>query len=275
MTDEKLYELAKLYGRNALVWRQKFMGLLPEVEKRKLYERKNFGSIFEFAYKLAGLSEQQVRTALNLEKRFEGLPVLRGLLVEGKVSINKLVRVASIATVENERELAEAVQLLPQKALETFVRDGRCENENGLGKPLFGAKSLRAHELGLSEEVTGKLLELQEKGLNVNELLLEFLNKREEEIEEEKEAICETLEEAKSRPVPARTQKVLAKEHGTKCSIQTCKKPAEELHHTQTFALSKRHDPRYLAPLCREHHIIAHPINLKFQEKRKEYVVLK
>src|SRR3989338_493176 len=163
MTDEKLYELARLYGRNALVWRQKFMGLLPEVEKRKLYERKGCGSIFEFAYKLAGLSEQQVRTALNLEKRFEGLPVLRGLLVEGKVSVSKLVRVASIATATNEGELAEAVQLLPQKALETFVRDERCENENGLGEPLFGAKSLRAHELGLSEEVTGKLLELQEK----------------------------------------------------------------------------------------------------------------
>ena len=275
MTDEKLYELAKLYGRNALVWRQKFMGLLPEVEKRKLYERKNFGSIFEFAYKLAGLSEQQVRTALNLEKRFEGLPDLKALLVEGKVSINKLVRVASIACSENEGELAEAVQLLPQKALETFVRDGRCENENGLGKPLFGAKSLRAHDLKLSEEVTEKLLELQEKGLDVNGLLLEFLEKRESEIEEEKEAICETLEEAKSRPVPARTKKVLAKEHGKKCSIQTCKKPAEELHHTQTFALSKRHDPRYLAPLCREHHVIAHTINLKFQEKRKEYVALK
>ena len=274
MTDEKLYELAKLYGRNALVWRQKFMGLLPEVEKRKLYERKNFGSIFEFAYKLAGLSEQQVRTALNLEKRFEGLPVLRGLLVEGKVSINKLVRVASIATVENEGELAEALQLLPQKALETFVRDGRCENENGLGNPLFGAKSLRAHDLKLSEEVTEKLLELQEKGLDVNGLLLEFLEKRESEIEEEKEAICETLEEAKSRPVPARTKKVLAKEHGKKCSIQTCKKPAEELHHTQTFALSKRHDPRYLAPLCREHHVIAHTINLKFQEKRMTFKML-
>jgi len=269
MTDEKLYELAKLYGRNALVWRQKFMGLLPEVEKRKLYERKGCGSIFEFAYKLAGLSEQQVRTALNLEKRFESLPALKALLVEGKVSINKLVRVVSIACSENEGELAEAVQLLPQKALETFVRDERCENGNGLGQPLFGAKSLRAHELGLSEEVTGKLLELQEKGLDVNGLLLEFLDHREAEIKKEKEAICETLEEAKSRPVPARTKKVLAKEHGKKCSIQTCKKPAEELHHTQTFALSKRHDPRYLAPLCREHHVIAHTINLKFQEKRR------
>src|SRR3989344_2384910 len=190
MTDEKLYELAKLYGRNALVWRQKFMGLLPEVEKRKLYERKGFGSIFEFAYKLAGLSGQQVRTALNLEKRFESLPMLRSLLVEGKVSINKLVRVVSIACSENEGELAEAVQLLPHKALETFVRDERCKNENGLGQPLFVAKSLRAHDLKLSGEVTGKLLELQEKGLDVNSLLLEFLEKRESEIEEEKEATC-------------------------------------------------------------------------------------
>ena len=262
MTDEKLYELAKMYGRNVLFWRQKFMGLLPEVEKRKLYERKNFGSIFEFAYKLAGLSEQQVRTALNLEKRFEGLPVLRGLLVEGKVSINKLVRVASIACSENEGELAEAVQLLPKKALETWVRDG-------LDKPQNEGKVVPGHDLKLSEEVTGKLLELQEKGLDLNSLLLEFLEKREEEIAQEKEAICETREEAKSRPVPARTQKVLAKEHGSKCSIKTCKKPAEELHHTQTFALSKRHDPRYLAPLCREHHVIAHTINLKFQEKRR------
>ena len=101
MTDEKLYELVKLYGRNALVWRQKFMGLLPEVEKRRLYESKGFGSIFEFAYKLAGLSEQQVRTALNLEKRFESLPALKALLVEGKVSVSKLVRVASIATATN------------------------------------------------------------------------------------------------------------------------------------------------------------------------------
>ena len=131
---------------------------------------------------------------------------------------------------------------------------------------------MRAHELGLSEEVTKKLLELQEKGLDLNSLLLEFLDKREEEIAQEKAEICATLEEAKSRPVPARTQKVLAKEHGSKCSIQTCKKPAQELHHTQTFALSKRHDPRYLAPLCREHHVIAHTINLRAREQRERAV---
>jgi len=272
MTDDELYNKAKFYGRNALYWRQKFIGLLPEVERRRLYERKGFGSIFEFAYKLAGLSEQQVRTALNLESRFSELPALKALLVEGKVSINKLVRVQSIATVENERELAEVVQVLSQGALETFVRDEQTLNENGLEKPQIEVKSLRAQDharaLELSEEVTEKLLELQKKGLDVNELLLEFLKKREEEITQEKEAICKNLQTAKSSYVPARIKKVVQKEHGTKCSIVTCNRPAEELHHTQTFALSKRHDPRYLAPFCKEHHVIAHSINVKAWGKR-------
>ena len=68
MTDQELYEKAVLYGRNALQWRQRFMGLLPEAEKRRVYAVKGFGSVFEFAFKLAGLSEEQVRRVLSLEK---------------------------------------------------------------------------------------------------------------------------------------------------------------------------------------------------------------
>ncbi len=270
MTDDELYNKAKYYGRNALYWRQKFIGLLPEVNRRQLFERKGFDSIFEFAYKLAGLSEQQVRTTLNLGQKFSDKPALKALLEEGKVSINKLVRIQSIATPENEGELAEAVQILPKRALETWVRDEKSISINGPAKPLFEVKSLPGQDLHLSDEVTEKLLELQKKGLDLNELLLEFLQKREEEIAEEKETICESLQQAKSGYVPVRTKKVVQKEHGSKCSIVTCKKPSEELHHTQTFALSRRHDPRYLAPLCKDHHVIAHTINLKVQEKRRE-----
>ena len=279
MTDQELYEKARLYGKNALLWRQKFIGLLPEVQKRRLYERKGFGSVFEFAFKLAGLSEQQVRTALNLGIRFSDKPILKALLENGEVSVNKLVRVQSIATPQNEADLAQAVQLLPRKALETFVRDERkvaFKNEDGLNKPLFEPKSLhvqsslRVQTLHLNDEVTEKLLELQEKGIDVNEVLLEFLDRREQEITQEKETISESLAPAKSRYVSVQIKKVLRKEYGTQCSIRTCTRPAEQLHHTQTFALSHRHDPHYLAPLCKEHHIIAHAINLRVQGKRRE-----
>ena len=37
---EKLYQLCKTFGARTLLWRQKFIGLLPEVNRRKLYEKK-------------------------------------------------------------------------------------------------------------------------------------------------------------------------------------------------------------------------------------------
>jgi len=227
--------------------------------------------VFEFASKLAGVSEEQVRRVLSLERKFVGTPVLRALLVEGEVSVNKLARVASIATAENEEELAEAVQLLPKSAVETLVRDEKVLNVNGLGQPLFDEKSVPGHTqmLQISEAVKVRLAELQGKGIDLSALLTELLDKREEEIAEEKALISETMEVAKSRYVPVRTKRVVQRENGTKCSIQTCKRPAEQLHHTQTFALSHRHDPHYLAPLCKDHHTLAHSINVNVWEKRE------
>lgn len=238
------------------------MGLLPEVNRRRIYEKKGFPSIFVFSYQLAGLSEEHVRRVLCLEKRFEALPVLQGLLVRGEVSVNKLARVASIATPENEQTLAEAVKVLPQSAVETLVKDGS-------NKPQMETKTVRAHDLKLSPELTERLLALQEKGININEVLTELLDQREQAIQEEKSAIAEKLPETQSRPIPARTRRVLTKEYGSKCSIQTCTKPAEHIHHTQIFALSHRHDPHYLAPLCKSHHLLVHAINMKVQERRE------
>ena len=180
------------------------------------------------------------------------MPKLYEQLVTGEVSINKLARVASIATKENEGELSRVVQNMSQKAVETLVRDEKFTG-------------LRAQTLSLNVEVKNRLIELQEKGIDINELISAALNRREEEIAEEKALPVETTT---SRPLRVKTKKLLTKEHGTKCSIPTCKKPSEVIHHTQTFALSHRHDPNYLAPLCKEHHEIAHAINMKVREKR-------
>lgn len=252
MNDKELLAAAILYGKNALEWRRKFIGLFPEINRRKLFEKKNCSSIFEFAAKFGGLSNDQVKLALNLEQRFTEMPTLHEALVSGEVSINKLARVVSIATPENEEELSEIVQNLSKSAVETFVRDEKLTG-------------LPGQTLGLNEEVTNRLADLQAKGIDINEIISAALNKREEEIAEEK---AKPVEPAKSRPMSVKTKKMLAKEHGTKCSISTCKKPSTVIHHTQPFALSHKHDPNYLAPLCKEHHEIAHSINLKARQKR-------
>ncbi len=252
MNNKELLEMAVMYGRNALEWRKKFIGLLPEINKRELYKEKNCSSIFEFAAKFGGLSKEQVQLALHLEERFESLPKLHELLVKGEESINKLARVVSIATPENEVELVKAVTNLTNRALETFVRDEKFTG-------------LHVQTLTLNDEVKFRLAGLQEKGIDVNELILSALNKREGEIEAEK---SEPVLHATSRAIPVKIKRLIKKEFGTKCSISTCKKPSVHIHHTQTFALSHRHNPNYLAPLCKEHHTIAHSINMNVSKFR-------
>lgn len=269
LTDKELYRICKKYGENALMWRRKFTGLLPEVNRRKLYDRKGFGSIFEFAFKLAGLSEKQVRLALNLEERFKDKPTLKGLLTRGEVSINKLTRVTSVTTSENEEFWAEKVQQLPKSVLETFVKDVKNENQNGLFEPKNAQKSLpgqNLEELHFESDVLEELLNLQLKGIDINQLLREFMDKRRQELAEEKEELGAIP--AKSRYIPVKIRRHLQKEHGKRCTIEGCLQSAATIHHTQRFALTSNHNPKYLAPLCQEHHTIAHAIDAKVQVRR-------
>lgn len=293
LSDVNLYALCKTYGARALEWRRKFIGLLPEVNRRRLYEKKGFDSIFVFAYKLAGLSEKQVRVALNLEDKFQATPILRELLIKGEVSVSKLARIASIAKVENQEFLANQVQILSKNAVETLVRDIKIESLDGLFEPKVEAKSLPGQTLHLSPVVHQKLLELQQKGFDINNLILEFLEKREQEIVEKKEQISKKVlqkEEEKVRKVaviqefslelvevqnhyvPQSVRKILREEFGTKCSVRSCQKPAKTIHHTQRFSLSRSHDPHYLAPLCSEHHELAHAVDVGYQEIKKKWV---
>jgi len=323
LTDENLYALCKTYGERARIWRQRFAGLLPEVFKRKLYEKKGFYSIFEFAKKLAGMSEEQTRLVLNLEKRFETMPALKTLLTSGKVSVNKLSRIVSIATNKNEMFLATQVQVLSKNAVETLVRDEKFATQsdkkndkefisnhtnfsiaNGLQESFFALKSLpgqmcfdtknaKSNEqnypkiifgnekitdkktefetLEISPEVRKKLLELQQKGLDINEMLKEFLQKREQEIAQKKEEISKkSASPSPSRHIPISIKRILYAEHGTKCSAPNCQKPSEQIHHTQRFSAVPSHDPHNLAPLCKAHHELMHCRDLDYIEIRKK-----
>ena len=75
-TDKRLLALCGMYGEQALAWRRMFIGLLPEVYRRGLFEKMGCASIFEFWKKFAGLSEDQIRLVINLERRFSDKPAL-------------------------------------------------------------------------------------------------------------------------------------------------------------------------------------------------------
>ena len=289
--DQKLFEICQEYGQRARLWRQKFAGLLPEVFRRRLFEKRGFGSIYEFAAKLGGMSEEQVSRVLGIEKKFEDKPMLKNLLENGEVSINKLARIASVATPENQEFWAEQVKILPQPALETLVRDAKNRTseivDNALADGGFEGSFVRSHKseeqyetgqvagraasLNLAPDVTKQLLELQQKGIDVDALLREFLEKRQHEIATEKEKLSleQNILEERSRHIPAAVREIIKKEFGEKCAVPGCVKQSERLHHTNRFAMSKNHDPYFLAPLCKEHHAMAHSIDVKFREHLK------
>lgn len=272
-TDKQIYRLCQEYGAAALAARRKFAGLLPEVDKRRLYERRGYGSIYHFAAQLAGMSHEQVDVVLRLERRLGDKPILHRALTEGQISVNKLARVVSIATVENHGQLAEKIATLSQAAVEVFVRD--YKNENGLRQPTDGSKSLRAQTgpggfggeraLKLDADVEGQLLELQAKGIDINVFLRGALERREREIAEEKDKLA--LGQADQKPfsgkpvtryVPVKIRRVLRQQYGSRCSMPDCHRQAVNLHHEKGFAATRSHDPRHLKPLCAGHHLLAH-----------------
>ena len=271
MTDTDLLSRFEYFGKKALEYRNKVIGLLPEVSRRKLYEKRGCFSVYEYAKKVAGLSEEQVSRALNVFKNFIDKPALKKLLEEGTVSVNKLSRVASIATVENQEMLAEKIQIMSQSAIETFVRDirqGASEAEIvRTHKP--ESNLLFAQEPRLEADVRERLLELERKGIDINQLLRETLDRREKEITQAKERVAESLPERSSRYIPVRVRNIIKKEYGQKCAKNGCQKPSQNIHHMRRWALDASHDPNFLAPLCREHHQIAHAIDVKFHEMRR------
>ncbi|MDP4008225.1 MAG: HNH endonuclease signature motif containing protein [Candidatus Peregrinibacteria bacterium] len=370
LSDKGLLARCKEYGEQAIRFRRKFIGLLPEVKKRKLFEKKKCKSIYEFAAKYGGISREHVDRVVNLSDRFAEKPLLHSLLVNGEISSNKLARIASIVDMIDETDLVEAVKKLACRTVETYVRDvkrefgvkdwcigernnclavgeenllnfgdnistdifginsspanlggevnfnsdeksSKIKIENGSLEPLNDPKSVHVHrpcvedntaisqieigskvgeyhekealplkklQLKLSQETLENLLELQERGVSVDKLFREFLQKREENLTENKVKVAakEVAKEEKrrvegkkaNRRLSVGVKKVLKDEFGDRCSVSGCLRESVHIHHKVPFSISGSNDPRLLAPLCREHHDIVHSINVKYLEKK-------
>jgi hypothetical protein len=137
-----------------------------------------------------------------------------------------VIRVVSVLEQESEDFWVDKVKSLSSRALEVLVRDYKVsigcsldstadekllspetenpKNQNGFPKPQNSPKSLHVQRSGseidsnfhpsslnLSDEALCKLLKLQQKGIDINAMLLYMLNKRATEIEKEKEDLAQ------------------------------------------------------------------------------------
>lgn len=127
ISDKELYKKCQLYGGEARKWTKRFAYLLPEVERRQLYKKYGFYSIYDFSAKLAGMKHETVVDILRVTQKLEDKPLLRAQMETA--GWGKLKVIATIATKENEKMLAEKVATMSKSTLETFVKEFRKQND--------------------------------------------------------------------------------------------------------------------------------------------------
>lgn len=282
LSDPELYQRCKEYGTNARLFLRKFAGLLPEVLKRKLYKRKGYGSIYEFAGKLAGMNHMNVDRILRLYERLKDKPHLLEQLVSGEVGWSKLEKVSYIATKETDKVWAEKTKTLSQTSLMVYVQEIRnagkiteCDNRlGGVLENTFQPEKWNTLPFKLSPGIEQKARLLKqklqkEKGETIgwNEVLMELFRGYEPKPEKTKKItttnICPECTQRKenereqnrevTRYIPADSQKIIQSRSGGICEYPDCNKPGEIYHHVRRYALKKNHDPQYIRFLCKAH----------------------
>lgn len=286
MTDSELYQKCKEYGTNARLWMRKFEGLLPEVYRRRLYRRRGFASIHEFAAKLAGMSHAKVDRILQLSKKLEDKPKLKEVFENGKVSYSKLKTVAYIANPKTDKIWAEKVQNESQLKLEMAVK--REKSAKSVLKDTFQSEPQRSKlTFDVDPQVELKFRALRQKlekqsgeTMSYGEVLEKLMGMlaKEEKIQEEKQVIIKICpdcakkrsEKTKSRNVPRVVKRLVLARQNNQCARTHCTHPPSDLHHANGYALTKTHSPEGLEYLCKHHHKLAHVQHEHVQIYRRE-----
>lgn len=269
---EKLHGDFSEYGKNAKEWMRKCALLLPEIEKLKVWRRKGFHSIYEYAAKLANMSQYQVNEALRTARKTTDFPELRKI-VEIK-GINAVRPVLTIVNKETEHFWAEKVKNMSQHTLETYVRDYKKEfvglRAQSITSEEFNATSKSSEDsktltINLKPEIIAKLEKYNKD--DWNKLMQKFIDLYEKDLKQElarkkPEPVANT-----SNHIPKNMHDyVLKRSHG-KCEFPNCNKTYDHLHHTNRYSTDKTHDPDQIVALCEAHHDLAHKGLINEREK--------
>jgi hypothetical protein len=273
MTDKELFELCKEYGKNAQIWQRKFVALLPEVFKRRLYKKRGFYSIHEFAAKLGGVSHKTVDEVLRLHERTKNVPQLQNQIE--KHGWAKVRVVTSLIGTVKEKDLVEMVENLPKKSLEKGVQELKIEKglavaSENIALPGEKLDTWTKMSFNLDPETEFRLRKLQQKlekekkeTVSFNEVLKTMLDAVEEKMPEPKK------NKIKTKTISAAQKYELEQTYHGKCGFPGCNEPSINIHHPERYALKKNHEK--IVPLCKSHHDLAHAGLIENEELPPQY----
>lgn len=230
-------------GRQAREAVRRCQLLLPLVASERVWEKKKFGSIYEYAAKLAGMSHSSVDSALWTLRKVSGMPALQAVAeVKG---VGRVRVVATIATPETQEFWAEKARSMSVHTLETYVRETRH-----VAKTHSDCVDVNLH---LKPDLARRL-EVLKKHADFKSAFERAIARMEQELES---AAPEPVK-GSSRHIPARMARFVHARTSGFCAYPGCTRVATSLHHTQRWGLEKVHDPARLHGLCTSHERLAH-----------------
>lgn len=247
--EKAIHDQFSWYGANAKEWMHKCILMLPQIEMERIWEKKGFPSIYEYAAKIAGMSRYKVTDSLRIIRKIADKPAL--MEVAKVKGLNSVRPVATIATKENDKFWAGKVDEMAKNTLETFVKDFKNESgprtkfliKSGSNKPESSEISMK-----LEPEVFEALKKIKGAG-DWNEAMKKLLR-----LQVEKPAPVRS----NTHKAPVAIEKYIKKRSGGECEHPNCNKTGEQIHHIEPFALTKKHDPDTMLHLCKGHHQIIH-----------------
>jgi len=243
---EKIHQDFVTYGKNAREWIRKCQLLLPLIAEHRVWEKKRFSSIYEYAAKLAGMGRSSVDTALWTLRKVADLPALQAV-AESK-GVNRVRAVAKIATPETQDFWADKAKTMSVRTLEMYVRETR--NSLHVAKAQPDGLDVTVH---LNADLARRLEQLK-KHADFEKIFERVVARMEDEVVE---AAPESVRGG-GRHIPVEIDRFVTTRTGGLCAWPTCTREATSLHHAQRWGLEKVHDPARLHAVCTAHERLAH-----------------
>ncbi|MBI4235085.1 HNH endonuclease [Candidatus Peregrinibacteria bacterium] len=139
--EKSLHKKFVRLGKDRRKLGYELLTMLPEIDRLHIWEKEGFQSLAHYAKILGGLSEAVVHKTMQVAKKVEDKPNLKAAIgIEG---IHKVALVATVATSENEKMLADFVQGANKDAVLEYARELREKQNLHSGRNVEDGQQMR------------------------------------------------------------------------------------------------------------------------------------
>lgn len=129
------------------------LSMLPEIDRLEIWKKAGFLSIYDYALRIAGLSNRLVNKALEVDKKLESMPKLKALIKTQGLS--KLEIISKVAKIETQDFWSSKAKTMTRDSLQKIALHEKAYQKT-MGEPLLGTtKSVKVSEVQKMAEDCG------------------------------------------------------------------------------------------------------------------------